>query len=355
VALHRTRKTGRALHGRTTKGSTMRRLALLAAALVAVPAAALDDLPPPPPPPGDDVPLPPPPPGTERRPSSSWSSSSSSSAPEETSGKSTSSRRDGEIGTGPITGAGGQVAPLLPNDHWSLGLASGIIGRFGGDQISSARENPSVLIYLGGQADGLWTEGYGRGVRLRLKLMTGGEDEIFIPSDGEVEAAFLIGRPEFRFVVGRLEVARYPDLALEGLGQFSTLPSVEGTLPLDGDRMRLSYFVAPVEMAWVYYYGDAHHSEANEPAAATAARLRYTVLLPPSVVFSLQGEVLKMWKKPDTMLGAEGSLGYQVLEKSVTFNVAVRWSSYTRRTEPTGDASDTASDLKLMAMATLVF
>ncbi|BDG03964.1 hypothetical protein [Anaeromyxobacter oryzae] len=353
----------------------MRRLALVLAVALALPAAAQDALPPPPPPPSDDVPLPPPPTGTTRLPASS-DMPAGRTMPPYVPGRTERPasfgltpvpivRRAGTIGDGPVAFAGDAGAPLHPDEaysHWRMSLASGVLGRFGGHQISDRRENPSTLIYLGGQADGLWTEGYGQSVRLRAKLMTGGEDEIFIPSDGEVEAAYMIGRPEFRFVIGRVEVARYPGLALQVLGQLATLPSVEGSIPLAGDRMRLYYYVSPVEMAYAYYYGDAHirkvdpaPSETDGPAAATAGRLRYTTLLPPAVLFSLEGDVLKMWKKNDLMLSGEGSLGYSVLDGSVMFNVAVRWTSYTRRDRSAVDATANASDLKLMAVATLAF
>lgn len=353
----------------------MRRLALAVALALAVPAAADDLLPPPPPPPDDGVPLPPPPPGTSRRPAG-YEIPASRTTPPPIPGRTERpvsvgatptpiGRHAGTIGEGPVAFAGDAGAPLHPDEtvsHWRMSMASGVLGRFGGTQISDRRENPSTLIYFGGQADGLWTEGYGQSVRLRLKLMTGGENEIFVPSDGELEAAYMIGRPEFRFVIGRLEVARYPNLALEALGQLATLPSVEGSIPLAGDRMRLYYYVSPVEMAYAYYYGGAHitrsdpaPSESDGPAAATAARVRYTTLLPPSVLFSLEGDVLKMWKKNDLMLSGEGSLGYQVLDGSVLFNLAVRWTSYTRRAPAAADATSNASDLKLMGLATLVF
>jgi hypothetical protein len=273
-------------------------------------------------------------------------------------------RRPGTIGEGPVAAAGAQAAPLHPDEsvsHWRMSLASGLIGRFGGAQLASDRENSSVLLYFGAQADGLWTEGYGQAARVRLRMMTGGESEVFIPSDGDMEAAYMIGRREFRFVVGRLEVARGPAPGAQVLAQLATLPSVEGSVPLAGDRMRLYYSVSPVEMAYAYYYGDAHieHSaavatESDEPAAATAARLRYTVLLPPTVLLSLQGDLLKMWKKPDLLLSGEGSLGYQVLDQSVVFNVAVRWNSYTRRGKG-ANTDETDSELKLLGIATLVF
>jgi hypothetical protein len=125
--------------------------------------------------------------------------------------------------------------------------------------------------------------------------------------------------------------------------------------------MRLYYFVSPIEAAWVYYYGGAHienspalATESDRPVAATAARLRYTVLLPPSVLLSLQGDLVKMWQKPDLLVSGEASLGYQVLQQSAVFNVSVRWNSFTRR----GKAPDTSvseSEVLMLAVASLVF
>jgi hypothetical protein len=342
----------------------MRRLALaLAAAVAALPALAQDALaqdalPPPPPPPAyEPVPLPPAPDGAARLPA----------APGRVVGTRAPARlpsRAGTIGDGPVAPAGAAAASLQPDEAvspWRMNLASGVLGRFGGFEIDRDRENSKALLYIGAQADGAWTDGYGQAVRLRLRLLAGGEREIFLPSDGELEAAYAIGRPEFRFVAGRVELGRHPGLGIQMLGQLATLPSVEGTLPLAGDTMRLSYLVAPVEMAYVYYYDDAHidhsalrSSESDEPAAATAARLRYTVLLPPSVLLSLEGDLLKMWKKPDLLVAAEASLGYQVLQQSVLFNLAVRWNAYTRRGQAAG-TSETDSELMMLGIATLMF
>lgn len=336
----------------------MRPLALaLALAAAALPALAQDAaLPPPPPPPAyDPAPLPPPPratsiPGRLDEPATARAPRAPGPG--------------GTIGDGPVAPAGAAAASLRPDESrspWRTSLASGVLGRFGGFEIDRDRENSKVLLYVGAQADGAWTEGYGQAARLRLRLMTGGERVIFLPSDGEVEAAYAIGRPEFRFVAARLELARRPGLGVEVLGQLATLPSVEGTLSLAGDTMRLSYLVSPVEMAYVYYYDDAHisHSaaratESDEPAAATAARLRYSVLLPPAVILSLQGDLLKMWRQPDLFLAGEASLGYQVLEQSVLFNLAVRWDAYTRRDHAV-DSSETDSELTMLAIATLLF
>lgn len=338
------------------------------AALPALPALAQDSgLPPPPPPPAyDSVPLPPPPEGTTRLPASPAPGSPTGrlDAPRTARAPARLPSLAGTIGDGPVAPAGAAAASLQPDESiapWRMSLASGVLGRFGGFEIDRDRENSKVLLYVGAQADGAWTEGYGQAVRLRLRMLVGGERELFLPSDGELEAAYAIGRPEFRFVAGRVELARHPGLGVQVLGQLSTLPSVEGTLALAGDTMRLSYFVAPVEMAYVYYYEDAHiqHSavrstESDEPAAATAARLRYSVLLPPAVILSLQGDLVKMWKKPDLFLASEASLGYQVLEQSVLFNLAVRWNAYKRRDHAAG-TTETDSELMMLAIATLMF
>lgn len=335
----------------------MRRLALALAAAAALPALAQDStLPPPPPPPAyDAAPLPPPPssgvPGRLEAP---------------TTGRAPARLRSlgRAIGDGPVAPAGAPAAWLQPDESispWRTSLGSGVLGRFGGFEIDPGRENSRVLLYVGAQADGSWTEGYGQAARVRLRMLTGGEREIFLPSDGEVEAAYAIGRPEFRFVAARVEVARHPGLGVQVLGQLGTLPSVEGTLRLAGDTMRLSYLVAPVEMAYVRYYDEAHieHSaaratESDEPSAATAGRLRYTVLLPPAVLLSLQGDLLKLWNQPDLLLAGEASLGYQALEQSVLFNLAVRWNAYTRRDHAV-DSSETDSELMMLGVATLLF
>ncbi len=333
----------------------MRRLALTLAAAIALPVAAQqeDALPPPPPPPSGEVaPLPPPPDAAERAPKSG------------TLGRPLPPGRPGTIGENPVAPAGSQAAPLHPDEsvsHWRYSLATGVTGKFGGMQLEEAKENPGVLLYFAGQADGLWTEGYGRAARLRLRMFTGGEDEIYIPSDGDVEAAYMIGRREFRFVIGRLEVGRYPALGVQVLAQVATLPCFEGSLPLAGDTMRLYYYLSPVSASWVRYYGGAHiraedpaPSETDSATAASTGRLRYTVLLPPSMLLSVQGDLVKMWNKPDVLLSAEASLGYQVLDQSAVFNVSARWNSYTRRGLAV-DTSETESEMLLMAVASLVF
>jgi hypothetical protein len=247
----------------------------------------------------------------------------------------------GTIGEGPVAPAGAQTANLHPDEeigNWRFALASGVIGRWGGDQVEPPKANSSAMLYFGGQADGLWTEGYGRGARFRLRLLTGGENVIFIPSDGDAEAAFMLGRREFRFVAGRVEVARHTGLGIESLVQAATFPSVEGSISLRGDRMRLSYFVAPVEAAWAYYRNNNHIREAavtppeqKTVYPATAARLRFTGVAPPSVLLSLQFDLLKMWGVPDTLASAEGSMGIAALENTVLFNLALRWDHATLR------------------------
>jgi len=228
-------------------------------------------------------------------------------------------------------------------------------------QLDPARENPGVLLYFGAQADGLWTEGYGQAARLRFRMFTGGETEVYIPSDGDVEAAYMIGRREFRFVIGRVEVGRYPALGIDVLAQLATLPCFEGSLPLAGDTMRLYYYLSPIEGSFVRYHGAAHikHSaawatESDRPVAASTGRLRYTLLLPPAMMFSLQGDLVKMWQKADLLVSAEGSLGYQVLDQTAVFNVSFRWNSYTRR-GLAPETSETEGEMLLLAVATLAF
>jgi hypothetical protein len=331
-------------------------LLCLAAALAAAPARSQEVLPPPPPPPSTD-PVAPPQPAAPGTADPSREGARAEAPPP-------ARRRPGTIGEAPVAPAGSQAAPLHPDEavsHWRYSLATGISGKFGGMQLSDERENPGVLLYFGAQADGLWTEGYGQAARLRIRLFTGGENEIYIPSDGDAEAAYMIGRREFRFVIGRVEVGRYPAIGIEALAQVATLPCFEGSLSLAGDTQRLYYYLSPIEAAWVHYYGDAHiehtaavASESEKPVAASAGRLRYTVLLPPSVLLSLQGDLVKMWQKPDLLVSAEGSLGYQVLDQSAVFNVAVRWNSYTRRDQSEG-ASTSESEVLLLGIASLVF
>ena len=62
---------------------------------------------------------------------------------------------------------------------------------------------------------------------------------------------------------------------------------------------------------------------------------------------------MKMWNKTDTFL-AGGGLGYQVLEGSAVFNVAVRWDQFRRRGLAT-ETSETDGEMKLLGLATLVF
>jgi hypothetical protein len=272
-------------------------------------------------------------------------------------------RRPGTIGEAAVAPAGSQAAPLQPDpaSTWRYALATGVAGRFEGRRLSSERDNSSVLLYFGAQADGLWSEGHGRAARLRIRLFTGGESGIYVPSDGDAEAAYLIGRREFRFVIGRAEIARHPALGLQTLVQVATLPCFEGSLSLAGDTMRLYYYLSPIEGAWVYYHGRAHirHSaawatESDRPSAASAARMRYTVLLPPSVLLTFQGDLMKMWRETDLLAAAEGSLGYQALEQSAVFNAALRWSHTTRR-GLVRDTSEQESEILLLGTATLVF
>lgn len=318
----------------------MRLLAAAVAAAVAVPAAG-DQLPPPP--------------------SDPWRGAWT---PREESGaRGGAARRPRTIGEAPVAPAGSQAAPLPPDEglsSWRFSLATGVTGKSGGMRIANERENPAVLLYFGAQADGLWGEGRGRAARLRLRLFTGGERGIYVPSDGDAEAAYMLGRRELQFVVGRVEVGRYPALGIATLAQFATLPCFEGTVSLAGDAMRLHYHLAPVEGVWVYYRGAAHiphragwATESDRPSAASAARLRYTALLPPALLLSIQGDVMKTWREPDLLLAAEGSLGYPLLQQSAAFDVVVRWNRYTRRGRAR-DTSDAESELMLLGIASLV-
>jgi hypothetical protein len=228
-------------------------------------------------------------------------------------------------------------------------------------RLASAHENSHVLLYFGGQADGAWAEGLGQAVRLRLRMFSGGESEIYLPSDGDAEAAYSMGPRELRFVVARLEAARHPGLAIQTLAQLSTLPCFEGALSLAGDGMRLDYFVSPVEIAWVWYYGGAHithtpgwPTESDSPSAASAARVRYAILLPPAVVLSAQGDLVKLWKKTDLFASAEASVGWQLLRRQAALHLTARWSGFRRRGE-VPDTSATESELVILASATLAY
>jgi hypothetical protein len=345
----------------------MRRLAVAIALAFGAPVLAQDEaLPPPPPPPAyeGDVPLPPPPSGTRSLPQLDPRLPPAQRPAPPHAALPSGAFQGGAIGESPVAPAGSPAAPLHPDEtigHWRYAMASGVAGRFGGMQLDPDRENPGVLLYFGAQADGLWSEGFGKSARLRLRMFTGGESEVYLPSDGEIEGAFMIGRREFRFVLGRLEVGRYPALGVDVLAQLATLPCFEGSLPLLGDTMRLYYYVSPVEASFVRYHGDAHiehsaawASESDVPVAASAGRLRWTLLLPPSVLLSLQGDLMKMWNKADTFLAGEASLGYQVLDGSAVFNVSARWDRYRRRGLG-AETSETDGEMKLLAIASLVF
>lgn len=258
--------------------------------------------------------------------------------------------------------AGSQAAPLEPDEavsHGRLSLAAGLAGRLGGMRIDPARENPVLLLFFAGQADGVWSRRSGQAARLRFRLFTGGERDIYVPSDGEVEAAYTLGRREFRFVVARIEAGRYPAIGLDVLAQAATLPSFEGSLPIAGEAMRLHYAAAPVEASFVRYHGASHvphgaawASESDRPVAASAGRLRFSLLLPPALVASAEGEVLKLWRKADLLLAGEASLGYQALDRAALFSLSARWNGYTRR-GLAPDTSEAASEVLLVLGATL--
>ena len=268
----------------------------------------------------------------------------------------------GAIGGAPVAPAGSQAAPLPPEgpgSPWRLSIASGVAGKRGGREVEAGRGNARVLLYLAGQADGTWSEGWGRAARVRLRMFTGGDGDLYVPSDGDAEAAFALGRPEFRLVVARVEVGRYPALALQILAQAATLPSFEGSLQLASDTMRLSWSVSPIEAAFVRYRGGAHladqpgwPAESARAFAATAARVRHTILLPGALLLSVQGDLVKAWRRGDLLLAGEGSLGYAVLDRTTVFNAAVRWNAYTRRGLAAG-TTETESELLVLATATL--
>jgi hypothetical protein len=354
----------------------MKTLALAAALLLGGAARAqaqAEDLPPPPPPPSVEEATPakaPPPPAYSKPiqaemqqappPPGAAPATAPAAAPAQPRGKSA----PGTIGEGPVAPAGSPAAPLHPDEsvsHWRFSLASGVAGRWGGMQLSSTEANSHVMIFFGGQADGLWSKGIGRSFRLRLRMFTGGEDILFVPSDGDVEAAFMLGRRELRFVVGRIEAARFPGLGLDVLLQAATLPCFEGSISFASDRMRFYYYVSPVAAAWVRYHDTAHidgvsgwPSESDSPAAATALRARYTVMVPPSVLLSASGDFMMMWDQPDAFFALEGSAGVAVLDGSVVLNAVITYQRYTRR-GLAPDSRETDEEVKLLAVATLAF
>ena len=259
----------------------------------------------------------------------------------------------------PVAPAGAQLSPLPVEDGasaWRFALTTGVSAWTGGPQGSAAKDDHPVLLQFGFQGDGAWPEGHGQAARLRLRLFTGRESDIYVPSDLEVEGAYMIGRPEFRFVVGRVEVARYPGLAVQALFQAGTLPCFDGTVSLAGDTMELSYFASPVELAWVRYTSGEHlthvpgwNTEDDRPAAASAARLRDTLFLVGRLSASVQVDFVKFWSQPDLLLGVEGTIGWQLPRQPVALHAGVRLQSYTRR----GVEKDTtAKSSELMGFAT---
>ena len=333
--------------------------------------AGAQDLPPPPPPPADDVPLPPPPvaapaKGKATSPGGPAPSAAAPAAAAASGGPAAKPRRHpdppGTIGEGPLAPAGSMGAPIQPDErlgNWSFALGSGIGMRSGGYD----KATTTVLLYFGGQADGLWTEGTAQAARVRLRMFTGGDGSLFLPSEGEVEGAYMLGRREFRFVLARLEAGRYPGLAVQTLVQASTIPSVEGVLSAAGDKVRLFYNVAPVEAAYVWYVNDAHLNtsdgfvnENRNVEAATALRVRATFLVPPAVLLSVEGDYMRMWGPGDQYKALEASAGFALLDKTVLLDVLVRWESYTRRSNASATTStmETSDQLIGLVSATLV-
>jgi len=242
---------------------------------------------------------------------------------------------------------------------WRGAVATGLAVKLGGIRITSDHPNPKLLLYFGGQADGAWGEGFRRAARPRLRMFTGGEEHLYAPSDGDVEAAFLLGPDELRFVALRGEVTRAPGLGLDALVQAGTLPSFDGSLSLAGDMMRLTYLVAPVEAVWVQYAGGAHlgrtapaPTESNRFSAATGARLRWSALRPPMFVASLQADLVKLWNQPDLLASGEGTLGVEALRRTALFDVGVRWNHFTRRGRLPG-STERESEVLLLVLASL--
>lgn len=341
----------------------MRQLVLALCLAAAVPAAAQDPQPIPPPPAPPEVTQPPPPEPTPApapgRPDLGAPEPKPQPPP----------RNDiFQIREGAVTAAGSQAAPLHPDTakgNWRYSAATGVAANFGGDTLdhthNPAQPNSTVLLFFGGQADGLWPDGFGRSARLRARLFTGGEGAIYIPSNGDVEGAFMLGRPQFRFVIARAEVSRNPKLGIQALVQAASLPCFEGSIPFNEDTMRLYYYVSPVEGAYAYYT-DPYHlngtadypSETSKPSAATALRLRYSATLPPAFTFSAQGDFMTMWSAPDTLLALDGSVGYSVLDNSVLFTAHLRWDGYTLRGKTKGETTS-FNTLTMLFVANLVF
>ena len=267
------------------------------------------------------------------------------------------------IDDAPVTPAGSQASTLAedPALPWHFALSSGVAGKLGGRKLSASEDNRRLMLFFGGQADASWLEGHGQAARLRFRLFTGSDSGIYVPSDGDAELAWAIGRREFRFVLARVELAREPGVGLQALAQAGTLPCFEGTLPLADGAMQVAYFLSPVEAVWVRYYGGAHlarapgwSAEDAQPFAASAARLRYSVLLPPTIAVSVQGDFMKSWGPSDMLLALEGSVGYQLPRHQAAFHFGARWTGYTRRAAVRG-THDTDSETTVLGSATLAF
>ena len=290
----------------------MRLLASILALAARGAAGAQDVLPPPPPPPSSEpTPLPPPPaPGERAR---------RAELGRPLARRARLPRRPGTIGEAPVAPAGSQAAPLHP-DEAVLALALRARDRRHREvrrdaALEHAREPRASCSTSAGRRTASGPRATARRRGFRVRMFTGGENEIYIPSDGDVEAAYMIGRREFRFVIGRLEVGRYPALGVEALAQLATLPVLRGValarrrhdaallLPSRRSRRRGSTTTAARTSTHSAAVADRVRPAA---AASDAARLRYTVLLPPSMLLSLQGDLVKMWQKPDLLLVGRG-------------------------------------------------
>ncbi len=123
--------------------------------------------------------------------------------------------------------------------------------------------------------------------------------------------------------------------------------------------MRVDWFLSPIEAAWVRYRGAARvpsqpgwPSEADAVSAATAARVRVSGVFVPSVIVSAQGDLVKLWQRPDLLLSLEGSLGWEVLRRAATLGLTLRVDEFTRRGLEPGSSAE-AWQLTALAVATL--
>ena len=300
----------------------MRVLTSILALALAAPAGAQESCRRRPPPPSSNEAIPAPPPPAAGAAGRAGSHASRATA----AGRAPASpRRAGTIGEAPVAPAGSQAAPLHPDEassHWRYSLATGVTGKFGGMQLTNARENPGVLLYFGG-AGGRPLDGGLRpgGAAPPAACSRAARPRSTCRRTARSRRAYMIGRREFRFVIGRLRdraaTRRSRSRRSRSSGRCrasrarcrSPRTRCGSTTSCRPSRRRGSTTTAARTSRTARPWA----TESDRPAAASAGRLRYTVLLPPSVLLSLQGDLVKMWQKADLLLAVEGSLGYQVL------------------------------------------